>query len=612
MLTILAKADLLDVLAPPRPRSFLRFACEDVRIVTGPRAGELYDPAYMPFHAKILLLFDDPWWYEFWLAGGVQGGKTLASCVVPVLCHLFDRCEDVIFGAPTEDLAYAVWEDKVLPSILASRYASLLPRAGAGSRGGRATELRLRHGPTVRFLGAGGGDVSVISHTAPVVALTEVDRMDVGGSRDTDPVRRFRARTHAFPPWRRRLYADCTVTVEHGAVWQNAVVRGSDHRAASPCPRCGEWIVPERSLLVWDLEAADEVALAESAGLRCSACAVTWSDADRVAAIGRSLLVARGQRVEGGEVVGARPRTRRCGVRWTGVHSPARTLGEAAQLEDEVRRRPTVEKEREAAQHFWAELPRLDEEAALGEDELLRAVGLVDRGPPGEEAAAVTLGVDVHLRHLDWVCVAWNVTPAGTAVDWGVVPVRHDGAPTPADVRRELDALREMLLSWDRGPDLAAVDAGWEMAEVVAFVKAAGLGWVASKGFASKDLPWQPSKRVVYGSKRGDGWRLTRTRRGKLLEVDVDRWKGVVQRALRRPAGAPGALALPRATPSALRQLAAHLTAERQVTGWTRRGPVTRWVQERPDNHLLDALVLACAAADVLGVRPASKAREEA
>jgi len=257
------------------------------------------------------------------------------------------------------------------------------------------------------------------------------------------------------------------------------------------------------------------------------------------------------------------------------------------------------EEERFLCQFRWS-IPFVDDQAEVHGAEIAtllgRGWGGPPRGEPSEDAAIVTVGVDVHLRHLEWIALAWDMAASALLCTWGTYLVEYEGEPTPANVRAALDGLALEFEGWDRPPDLCVADAGWEEKVVMAFTKEHD-GWLPSKGFDRRKKAWREPTRPK-GTQRGDGWRLARVQRGRLFEIDVDRWKDRVALGLQMGRGLPGAIAYPDADDAALRALSLQLTAEV-------RGPDGRWRPKKGQkNHWLDALVLARVAADRLGVRP--------
>jgi hypothetical protein len=137
-------------------RSIREFAEAEVVIPTGPFAGRRFRCDRQPFARLWLDAIDSGLWRRFAFTGGQQGGKTLNGSVIPVMYHLFEVGETVIYGVPTLDMVQDKWEEDLLPAIQASRYRELLPRSGQGSRGGRVTSrVNFRNGAALRFMTGG-------------------------------------------------------------------------------------------------------------------------------------------------------------------------------------------------------------------------------------------------------------------------------------------------------------------------------------------------------------------------------------------------------------------------------------------------------------------------
>lgn len=86
--------------------------------------------------------------------------------------------ETVILGVPDMEMASDKWQLDILPVIERSRFRDLLPKRGAGSRGGRVETIHFRHGATLKFMSGGGSDKSRAGFTSRVVVITETDGMD--------------------------------------------------------------------------------------------------------------------------------------------------------------------------------------------------------------------------------------------------------------------------------------------------------------------------------------------------------------------------------------------------------------------------------------------------
>jgi hypothetical protein len=92
--------------------------------------------------------------------------------------------------------------------------------------------------------------------------------------------------------------------------------------------------------------------------------------------------------------------------------------------------------------------------------------------------------------------------------------------------------------------------------------------------------------------------------RFRVSEMNADVWKGRLHRALSVEVDHPQALLLPRSSkPNSRRELAKHLTAEKQVSEYVSgKGSVLKWVSTYYKNHWLDAAYMALVGQSILSV----------
>jgi len=104
----------------------------------------------------------------------------------------------------------------------------------------------------------------------------------------------------------------------------------------------------------------------------------------------------------------------------------------------------------------------------------------------------------------------------------------------------------------------------------------------------------------------GHHWRSPAVNRGqpvRYVSYDSNYWKTFVQNRLAQPDEDPGAWRLYAAKPSRHRMIADHLTSERPVPVEANERRVIEWKlpPNKPDNHLLDVVVMSAVAASVEG-----------
>jgi hypothetical protein len=599
-------------------RKPLEFAEREIILADGPRQGHRFRADFMPFSRLVLEEFDRSRYRRFFGMGPTQSGKTLLFYQIPALYHLFEIGENIILGGPTAELAYSIYLDRLLPSIRAGRYEDLLPRAGAGSRGGKTLAIRFRNGAVARFMGAGGGDQQRSSYTARVIIMSEMDKMDRPGkaSREASPIAQMEARASAFGEYA-RIYGECTVSIERGSINQETMVYGTGSSVQFDCPACSKPTPLEREDFHGWQAAADLAAARANGHFVCRACGKPWSERDRQEALRRPRLVARSQSVDAeGQVVGEPPATNTFGVRWTAGASRFLSQADIAEREfkadsgdDEVKR----------GLMQWVWTRPFEGEAAdfqrLEADQVLRKMVGHERKVAPKDTQKITLFIDVGSYACWWALVAWQADASGHVMDFGKIEVPNDRArgPNPLAVLGALQGFREHTIApgwlFGRRPDLILVDSGYEHDMVYKFVQESGQGpYLASKGFGtSKQLRWHAPRVSSHDRQVGNEWTVSLQEGGiQLVEIHSDYWKGVVHDGFQAAVGSPGSITIfnwPKSD-DALRKFAQQVTAERRhVERPPGKEAVIYWVVESRANHYLDCLVGCRAAADMLGIK---------
>jgi len=641
----------------PRRRGLLQFAEEEIVIGEGPYPGRFRGDR-QPFAKLLFAEIDSGRWSDINVVGCVQSGKTTICYVIPTLYHLFELREKTICGIPDLKMAGEKWVSVLKPAIERTRFREFLPARGDGSKDGdRVQTVRFRNRATLRFMSGQGGDTQRSSETTRVMIITEVDKMDhiSSVSEEGSKIDQFIDRTKAWDD-KALVYKECTPSTAQGRIWRDYTL-GSQSRIALCCWHCEQWIVPsdtdaDTELLNGWKDAADEIEAQERGAFACPYCKKSWTEGERKEMNLAAVLLHKGQGIrsrdaalpgqappqsrEGEEmrsipgsedlVVGAMPRTRILGFRFSAINNFMRTAGGLAAEEWRYAHAADEESaQRTRLQKLWA-LPYKPDITALTPitaEAVQRRTGIWGRGmvPPG--TLCVSGGVDLGKWRAFYVNVAWyrgndGETPLfGHIFEYGVLDV-----PT-ADLGVEkatLVALREFRdrcgLGWadERGrvhrPTQVWVDTNYAESRDAAmqFIRETRGQWGADVF------------RPLYG--RGEtadtGRRYTRpSRTGNIVqhvgenyhvvwnqadhvhvvEINVDFWKTWLHQRLAMPAGEPGALALYAELKAGHLTFAKHLAAERPVQMFlAERGLVTRWERVGKSNHYLDAACYACAA----------------
>lgn len=620
----------------PILRPMVQWVEETIILPNGPAGGERYrhyrHPVSRPFFSEI----DSGRWTRIAATGPTQNGKTLMCYVLPVLYHLFEIGETVVVGLPDMGMAKDKWREDFLPVIEASEYRALLPTSGEGSRGGDVKQaIKFRNGATLRFMTAGGSDKTRAGYTTRVVAITETDGMDTAGeaSREADKIEQIEARTNAFGRRGKRVYLECTVSIEKGRIWQEYIT-GTKSRLVRPCPACEEWVTPEREhLRGWDAARNSEEA-AELAYFICPACEHRWTEEERTAMADFIRVIHGDQYVsKDGTIHGEIPRTQTLGFRWSAFDNPFTSVADLGAEEWRAcHSRNPENSEKKQRQFVWT-IPYVPPEIDLtpidAEQIEQRAVGL-KKGVIPPEATHITIGIDTGKRALHWVVMA-HMPTGSRIIEYGKQAVEADTLGIrPALVQ----ALERLAAYFDGGwrkesgemfkPSQVWIDSGWhEHTDAVydfcqAINKRLGLPLGAeiyrpTKGYGIGQrrmtpyiAPENKNKGVIH---LGAQYHIGQVKRnGKtvpsvlLVHMNSDFWKSELHQRLVVGADQPGAVTLYEApNQSDHDEFANHIVAEKQVEKYVEgKGEVIAWERVDRNNHFLDATYAALCAGDAV------------
>lgn len=552
---------------------------------------------------------------RFAVVGPTQSGKTLSASVIPTLYQLFECGDDVVFGAPTIDIAKDKWTKDFSPVINRTRYKNLLPAKGTGARGGTPTGINFLNGASLRFMTGGAGDKGVAGYTARTIAVTEVDGMDdsMSTSREADRISQLEVRGDAFG-LSKRVYLECTASIPEGRIWRE-YLGGTHTSIEKPCPYCGEWVVPEREHLRGWKNAPNERAVIESAHFVCPLCEHPFTAQDRV-----DMLHNCREHIDN-------PNTLTYSFRWNAFDNLFWTPGECGLDEYRAAQRPEMERDdAEKVQHQfkWAmpyeSIIEEDLEDMVNLDSITTLETVLRRGIIPEWADLLTFGADVHAKLIYWVCAAWKMDGTGHVIDYGRIQNPYQNYGQEEAVRLglvEVNALAKNNWQQIRSSRQwkitgGLVDARW-LPDVVVSTIVPPLfpvqGFSASNAFRKFRRAYSKPRDVGGEVKAiGEGWhKLKRkTEQGTRyvgFAVDSDDAKSWVHRRFATPQDQPGCVTLFHTTePDGHAEFFEHITAEKQVV---KKGVVV-WETKRKQNHWLDSMGYAAMAARAAGVRVVS------
>ena len=616
----------------PKLRTMRQFAEDEIVVHTGPCKGR-FRVRNQPFMGLWLTAVDSGLWRLFNTTGPRQAGKTLLTSIIPLMYHLFEIGETVIFAVPDLDIADDKYRENLLPAIAATRYVELLPTTGEGSRHGKVKNaIVFRNGATLKFMSGGASGISSDrgrqGYTARVVVVTEKSAFGCGGeaSVETNKLDQIRACTNSFGD-KARFYEESTLTTELDPTYID-LKQGTDSQIQAPCPHCASFVAPEREHLSGWQEAQSEKEAKANAFFCCPACGEKLDESQRRTMNERAVLVHRGQEVINGCVAGELPPTDTLGFRFSAFQNNFRTAGDVAVDEWKASRAPDEEDaERKMCQFVWA-LPyqtKVEKITPLTREGIIHRLAKTPKGIVPAETQFFTIGIDwgQTFRTAWWVAIAWLPDGSSVVVDYGHIDVQSDTLGVEAALAlAERDFRERCELGWTfeghgyvRQPDAVLEDIGWKDTIIYAGMRAANANeatrgrYFPSKGFGSNQYAGQnyhaPKKTGATVLLIGEDYHVSAmpAHRVHLVEFNADVWKLFAQTRLSCQLDEPGAMRLHAAMPSEHKRFASHILAEQvHVEFVPDKGEVRKFKKKGP-NHLLDAVVNACLAGHFVGVR---------
>lgn len=364
--------------------------------------------------------------------------------------------------------------------------------------------------------------------------------------------------------------------------WQD----GTRHEFMVPCPHCGEYFAPRLKYLTgWD--PGDSPSKAKRmAKLLHWKCGLLIEEKHKVWMTENGRAIAPGQRVVGGEVVGAPPESDWATIWISGLLSPWVKWGDRAYAWVKASRSHDPETIRAVINLDFGELFRVKGEAPPWED--IRRISddsTYDMGLAPKGVRKIFLTVDCQKDHLVCVIRGWGVEMES----WLIARLDLWGDTSEPEVWRRLDELADKPVD-GQTIEAYAVDSGYRTEQVYAWCERRLGRAYATKG---KD---KPSK--LYAASDVEVLRNgKKIKRGlKVWSFDHGFFKGWVHDRIRFPQDQPGAWHLPRmAGEDYCRQIVAEqrMRLASGAVQWVRTGT----------NDYLDAEALQSLLAHIEGIR---------
>lgn len=502
---------------------------------------------------------------------GAQMGKT--ESLLNIIGHrLDDDPAPALWIAPTQKAAESLSSDRLMKMVRST------PALLAKLHQGRQNKIGEKFFSGVRLGFAWAGSTTELaSHPCALVVVDEVDRMEP--TAEGDPISLAMARTATFPDG--KVICVSTPTLEGASPIWARFLEGAQHRWHWPCLACGGYFCPSFELLRWP-EKATPAQARRNAVIVCRHCGSEIPDSHRHAMNANGLYLAPGQSVVDGRIIGAAPESDTASFWVSGLCSPWRTFGRAAQLWLEAHQAGDLARMQAVKNTQFGELWQVKGEAPAWEKVWdLRGGYESNTVPPG--ARILTAGVDVQKDRLYVVIRGFGAQGESWLIAHHEIFGLHEGggawSQLAALLERPYDDLRVRL---------ALIDSGFAADTVYNFTRCHRQLCAPCKGHGSLEKPVKPARLDVTRSGKTVPGGLT------LWHVDGGYFKAQIHSRIDWPPGEPGGFHLPiDATEDYCRQL----VAESRIVKANR----VQWIRHGKANHYLDAEVYAHAAAQVVG-----------
>lgn len=403
---------------------------------------------------------------------------------------------------------------------------------------------------------------SLASRPIRVVLCDEVDRYPASAGTEGDPVSLARKRSTTF--WNRKLLAGSTPTVK-GSSRIEAMFEASDQRYyLVPCPHCETF-----DRLRWENVKWPE-GEPRAAYYACPHCGGVLTDADKARMLprGRWEATAQSDGVAGFHICE--------------LYSPWVTFGAMAAAFVDAKRTPQT-------LQTWVNTSLGETWVERGDapewERVLQQRAAYESGEVPDGVLALTAGVDVQKNRLVYVVRGFGREMFSALVEHGELY----GDTDQPEVWMRLGNLLAERWGDDMAIRVMCVDSGFRAERVYAFARRFPQAR-ATKGRDEMSAPFKASKIDVTVSGQVVKGGL------QLWHVDASYFKDWVHSRIEWPVGEPGAWLLPQDVSD---EYCKQLVAESRIKLASGR---RIWKQTAPDNHYLDAEVLATAGAHMLQI----------
>jgi len=230
----------------------------------------------------------------------------------------------------------------------------------------------------------------------------------------------------------------------------------------------------------------------------------------------------------------------------------------------------------------------------------------------------ITVGIDIGKYASHWTAVAWDADICtGRIFDYEVAEtiglgVSSDDETIDHAIQTMLRRFREeIIMAMPVMPDAVMIDSGDFTQSVYSVVREFGFPFYAVKGWSGRQIAFDKQVDVKNRKMCGDNWNASIQSNGLVLyNVNVDHWKHWVHQRFKTRTYDDGKMLVPGSLslfasddPRQHHSYSYHITAEEWREEFTPgKGMKRYWHVVRKNNHWLDSVVYASAAANMQGI----------
>lgn len=477
----------------------------------------------------------------------------------------------ILLLQPTLEMAEAWSKDRFAPMLRDTQSMHGLVKDPRSRDSGNTLLHKRFPGGHITMAGA-NSPASLASRPIRLVLCDEVDRYPISAGTEGDPVSLAKKRTTTF--WNRKVLLTSTPTIKGASRIESAFEHSDQRRYYMPCPHCGEKQTFKWQQVKWDQDETkegDERHRPETAVYVCEHNGCIITDSEKL------------EMLQHGEWIAEAPFQGIIGFHINELYSPWVMFGQTVSEFLKAKKLPETLKTwvNTSLGEPWEEAGEIIEADSL----MARKESWGNEAP--EDVVIVTAGVDVQGDRLEIEVKGWGVGEECWSLDYRI----FYGDPAQPQVWNDLDAYLQQAIKSKTGLYLniacTCVDSGGHHTQMVYDF----CGKRATRGvFAIKGIN-QPARPLVGRPSRNNRYKL------RLYPIGVDTAKEVIYGRLRVTDPGHGYFHFPMERD---REYFLQLTAEKQVTRFTKGVARREWIKTRARNEVLDCTVYALAALKLL------------